>query len=165
MFFTWHCSNCWQSQAAAFELYSGNTTSSFVVYKTSHPEYKYVEYLSSAGCFSNRRLLSRSKCRRHVLHVDTGWWVDIKGRTGYVRYATHLRAWRTSTISLIAQLKVMSELSMISFFGRPLCFRLIHTFWANLAQPNACGGFPRLSESVKFFMYEVYCNHLTYCLD
>ena len=49
------------------EQFSSNSTSfSLVVYRTLKPEYRYVEYLSSARCSSTRRLLTMSR----DLHLD-----------------------------------------------------------------------------------------------
>ena len=50
-------------------------------------------------------------------------WI-LKGRTGCVRFATHLRMWRMSSIScLVAQLTVMLDICMPVFFIRPLLFQ------------------------------------------
>ena len=57
---------------------SSSTSCSTIVYRTSQPEYRYAEYLSSVRCISNRRLLSRFRCGCHGLHVGTGRWVDTK---------------------------------------------------------------------------------------
>ena len=71
------------------ELYSSITPSSFVVYRTLHPEYKYVECMSVfqlEGCSAGLNV-DAMFC---MLTQGDGW--TLKGGTGCVRYATHLRA-------------------------------------------------------------------------
>ena len=87
------------------------------------------------GCLAG---LDIYRCGCHGLHVDTGRWVDTK-RTGCVRFATHLRTWRMSSIScLVAQFTVMSDESMPSLFQQAFS-----KFSDTNSEPNACGGFLR----------------------
>ena len=88
---------------------------------TEQPEYKYAEYLSSVEWFS--RLPSRLDVDATVcMLTQSNEWTP-KGWTCCVRYASHLRMQRTSTIScLIAQL-IVTETSMTLVFGRPLLFQ------------------------------------------
>ena len=78
-----------------------------------------------ARVFSKRRLLSRCRCNAVVCMLTHGSgpcvrYSILKGRTGCVRFATHLRTWRMSSIScLVAQLTVMSDQSRPVFFSRP----------------------------------------------
>ena len=73
-----------------------------------------------------------------ILIRGHGW--ILKGRTGCIRFATHLRTWRMSSIScLVAQLPVILDKSMPAFFSRPF---LSQIFFLN-SKPNACGGFLR----------------------
>ena len=65
-----------------------------------------------------------------MLTQGDGW--ILNGRTGCVRFATHLRTWRMSSIScLVAQLTVMLDKSMPGFFNMPFLF---HTFSLTLKQ-------------------------------
>ena len=71
-----------------------------------------------------------------MLTQGDGW--ILKARTGCVRFATHLRTWRISSIScLVAQLTVMCDkfCKYASLFQQAFCVRLF--------EPNACGGFLR----------------------
>ena len=53
-----------------------------------------------------------------MLTQGNGW--ILKGRAGCVRFATHLRTWKMSSISCsVAQLTVMLDKSMPVFFSRP----------------------------------------------
>ena len=71
-----------------------------------------------------------------MLTQSNGW--ILKGNTGCVRFATHLRMWRMSSIScIVAQLIVMLDKSMPVFFSRPVS----EIFTSS--EPNACGGFLR----------------------
>ena len=116
-------------QQHVVQFSSNSTSSSLVVYRTLQPEYKYAEYLSSVRCFSNRRLLSRSRCVCHGLHVDTGRWVDTK-REDRLCQVCHTH--RTSSIScLVAQLTVMLDESILVFFSRHFLFQ---SFLSSLSQ-------------------------------
>ena len=42
------------------------------VYKATHSDYSYSDYLSKVKCYPHRRLISRFRCGCHGLHVDTG---------------------------------------------------------------------------------------------
>ena len=65
-----------------------------------------------------------------MLTQGDGW--ILNGRTGCVRFATHLRTWRMSSIScLVDQLTVMLDKSMPVFFNMPFLF---HTFSLTLKQ-------------------------------
>ena len=75
--------------------------------------------MSFVRCFTNVRLRGRFRRGCHGLHVDTRRWENT-GRTGCVRFATHLRTCRMSSIScLVAQFTVMLKKSMPVFFSRP----------------------------------------------
>ena len=59
-----------------------------------------------------------------MLTQGNGW--IIEGRTGCVRFATHLRTWRMSSIScLVAQLRLMLEKSMPVFVSRPFVSQML----------------------------------------
>ena len=75
---------------------------------------------------------------------DDGW--ILKGRTGCVRYATHVKTWRMSSISsLVAQLTVMLDKKYDSLLNLQQAFS-VSDFFTNF-EPNACGGFLRKSFS------------------